>query len=137
MPSFLLPSDLLHRIRRSGRSNSLHLYEWSRPGNSYHAKGLWLTSSHSPAPLLTVIGSPNFGARSVQRDTESSLVVLTQPESALARQLAEEQRAIFKPARLVTLDGERTDDTYEGSVDTAVPPPLWIRIVAKLARPYM
>jgi phosphatidylserine/phosphatidylglycerophosphate/cardiolipin synthase-like enzyme len=130
-------SELLTRIRRAGRCDRLHLYEWSRRGWSYHAKGLWLSVGPDAAPLLTLIGSPNFGARSVQRDTESSLIVLTRPKSMLATQLATEKQQLMRHAKLVTLDGARTDPTYTGPVETAVAPPLWLRILSMLARPYM
>jgi CDP-diacylglycerol--glycerol-3-phosphate 3-phosphatidyltransferase len=58
---------------------SFRAQEYYREGWTYHAKGLWLRSdSGGPSsPLLTCVGSSNFGARSAERDTESQLVVVT------------------------------------------------------------
>jgi hypothetical protein len=39
--------------------------------------GLWLTPLRSRLPLLTTIGSSNFGYRSSERDVECQLVILT------------------------------------------------------------
>lgn len=120
-------------------SHLLHLYEWSRSDWSYHAKGMWLSASPSASssPLLSVIGSPNYGARSVQRDSETSLVLLTRPDSTLSRQLGDEQHRLMQHAHLVTLDGSNTDPENKGRVEKIVPPPLWLRLASRLARPYM
>ena len=46
---------------------------YQRPGWTYHAKGLWLGAP----PLLSVVGSSNFGERSVRRDLELSFTLVT------------------------------------------------------------
>lgn len=127
---FLMNASLSEPIRA-------HLYEWSKSKWSYHAKGMWMTMPDAEAPQLTVIGSPNFGARSVQRDSESALIVLTQADSSLARDLAAERQRLFADSQLVTLDGEKTDEEYHGQVVKAKRQPLWIRILSGIARPYM
>jgi len=37
------------------------LWEFIKPGWTFHAKGLWYTLPNQQKPLLTLIGSPNFG----------------------------------------------------------------------------
>lgn len=37
------------------------LWEFVKPGWTYHAKGLWYTLPDQQKPSLTLIGSPNFG----------------------------------------------------------------------------
>lgn len=37
------------------------LWEFIKPGWTYHAKGLWYTLPDQQKPSLTLIGSPNFG----------------------------------------------------------------------------
>ena len=72
----------------------LHLLEYEREGWTYHAKGLWFleerkvdtcsgSNPRNKTPRsksgggMTLIGSPNFGYRSVERDFESQLLVVT------------------------------------------------------------
>lgn len=53
------------------------LLEYSRPGWEYHAKGIWLRPPGALQPCLTAIGSPNYGHRSVLRDLEAQLLLLS------------------------------------------------------------
>lgn len=160
-----LSSSLLHRLHSFSLSDHIHLYEWSHTGWSYHAKGMWLSiqpksntsvqdksqsqsgsshssssssassSSSSSSPILTVIGSPNYGERSVQRDSETSIIILTQSDSTLSKQLKEEKENILQYAHRVRLDQDEVSESESSQV--AIPPPYWIRILAKLALPYM
>ena len=108
-----------------------HILEWIHPSHSFHAKGLWLTGPHSPSPptptttrspfpptpptplppppppTLTIVGSTNFGERSLERDGEVSLVVVTKRGGVLAEELRKERDRLF--------DGgvEVTRDTFE------------------------
>ena len=103
---------------RLGRSVAVH--EYRRPGWTFHAKGLWWmaggggggggsggaesshdTDSDSPArassssvAALTLIGSPNFGERSVERDLESQCAIAT-TDPALCDTLSDEREAVF------------------------------------------
>ena len=62
----------------------LRISEWQRSGFSFHAKGVWLTPPGHSQPLLTVVGSSNYGERSLERDAESSIVIVTRPTSSAA-----------------------------------------------------
>lgn len=48
--------------------------------------GLWLYLAGSSLPCLTLIGSPNFGYRSVHRDLEAQVAIVTE-NKALQQQL--------------------------------------------------
>lgn len=48
--------------------------------------GLWLYLAGSSLPCLTLIGSPNFGYRSVHRDLEAQIAIVTE-NRALQQQL--------------------------------------------------
>lgn len=50
--------------------------------------GLWLYLAGSSLPCLTLIGSPNFGYRSVHRDLEAQIAIVTESR-ALQQQLHE------------------------------------------------
>lgn len=79
-------------LAAAAESDSMvRIFEWSRPNWTYHAKGLWVQRSPHDLPSLMSIGSPNFGARSVTRDSESQLFVVTSSTS-LAQRILQERR---------------------------------------------
>ena len=50
--------DEVLRSRQHGR---ITLHEYSKPGWTVHAKGLWYHLPDQPLPSMTMVGSPNFG----------------------------------------------------------------------------
>jgi CDP-diacylglycerol--glycerol-3-phosphate 3-phosphatidyltransferase len=77
----------------------IKLFEYQRVGWTYHAKGLWYTSSASMSltslPFLTMVGSPNYGYRSVFKDLETQITILSNNRQ-LQQQLGEEQSVLYK-----------------------------------------
>ena len=76
----------LHRVGRSVLDTAsvtvmyhgqVSLHEYRRPDWTFHAKGLWVAPAPGGPPCLTMVGSPNFGYRSVHRDLETQLTLLT------------------------------------------------------------
>ena len=61
------------------RSTSFSFYEYSRPGWSFHPKGLWVSRGQEVTD--TVIGSSNFGCRSRYRDLEIQFRVQSKSDS--------------------------------------------------------
>lgn len=57
--------------------------EYTRPGWTFHAKGLW--GSSVEGWTANVIGSSNFGHRSFAKDLESNLVLLSQEKDFAAQ----------------------------------------------------
>ena len=55
------------------------MFEYNRPGWTFHGKGFWYTSgtAEDARPSGTIVGSSNFGWRSVLRDMESSVLLHT------------------------------------------------------------
>ena len=43
------------------QNDRIQLWEFVRPGWTYHAKGLWYSLPGQQKPSFTLIGSPNFG----------------------------------------------------------------------------
>ena len=82
------------------------IHEYARPGWTFHAKGLWLLprgggagagAGGEAAPLFTtVVGSSNYGERSLWRDLELQLE-FTSSDSALRARLAAERDALWAP----------------------------------------
>lgn len=73
----LLAKKFYEQIKKHGQENRIALFEYERSSWTYHAKGLWFYPVDSSLPCLTVIGSSNYGERSVNRDLESQICLVT------------------------------------------------------------
>ncbi|KAL1451572.1 hypothetical protein WDU94_005933 [Cyamophila willieti] len=107
-------------------SLKLTMFEYIRKGWTYHAKGLWYADQCDEPPILTLIGSSNFGERSVRRDLECSLLILSE-DVTLHNRLEEEKQSLFESSEMFTLDLARRADRK---------PPLWVQGVLALFRYY-
>ncbi|XP_010617034.1 CDP-diacylglycerol--glycerol-3-phosphate 3-phosphatidyltransferase, mitochondrial [Fukomys damarensis] len=84
-----------------GQQERIQLQEYWRRGWTFHAKGLWLYLAGSSLPCLTLIGSPNFGYRSVHRDLEAQIAIVTESR-ALQQQLHQEQEQLYLRSGVVS-----------------------------------
>lgn len=84
-----ISKKFLQHIAAANQSERIKMFEFERNGWTYHAKGLWYYLPGSYMPDLTLIGSSNFGDRSVQRDLESQICLVT-VNNELQRQLQRE-----------------------------------------------
>ncbi|XP_037013723.2 CDP-diacylglycerol--glycerol-3-phosphate 3-phosphatidyltransferase, mitochondrial [Artibeus jamaicensis] len=84
-----------------GQQGRVRLQEYWRRGWTFHAKGLWLYLAESSLPCLTLIGSPNFGYRSVHRDLEAQIAIVTESQ-ALQQQLHQEQEQLYLRSGVVS-----------------------------------
>ncbi|KAK0162344.1 hypothetical protein PV327_008689 [Microctonus hyperodae] len=89
------------RCEKLGLSERISLREYVRPGWTYHAKGLWYTLPNQKQPSLTLIGSSNFGYRSVKRDLETQIAIVTK-NARLQNALEEEYERIYRNSEAVT-----------------------------------
>ena len=55
----------------------MKILEWYRKGWSYHCKGLWYLNQNF---VSTVVGSANFGFRSIKYDLETQIVMISESE---------------------------------------------------------
>ncbi|KAJ6219932.1 hypothetical protein RDWZM_005744 [Blomia tropicalis] len=108
----------LQRIRKEQNINILY---YNRPSWSFHAKGIWLFGSRY---FLTVIGSTNFGYRSVYRDNEAQLVILSNDER-LREMFRDEHRYLVTDSRAI-LDKDHDLPKV----------PFWVSCFATLFRSY-
>ncbi|OZC10720.1 hypothetical protein X798_02142 [Onchocerca flexuosa] len=97
---------------------NIRLFEYNKPGWSYHAKGLWIDSEQSSLSA-TMIGSSNFGHRSVHRDLEAQFFIITYNEK-LKISLQEERLRILNYATKVDAAVFLRRDHFV---------PLWIHMV--------
>ncbi|XP_072311753.1 CDP-diacylglycerol--glycerol-3-phosphate 3-phosphatidyltransferase, mitochondrial [Eucyclogobius newberryi] len=112
------------RVLRLGQEERVHLHEYHRDEWTFHAKGLWYYLSGQPRPCLTLIGSPNFGYRSVHRDLEAQIAIVTDNEE-LQTQLQEEQERLYRRS------SEVSSATFERP-DRHVK--LWVKLVTPLIK---
>jgi CDP-diacylglycerol---glycerol-3-phosphate 3-phosphatidyltransferase len=73
----LLARQFLEKIKTQKEEDRISLLEYERASWTYHAKGIWYYPNGLSAPFVTVFGSSNYGERSVNRDLESQLCLVT------------------------------------------------------------
>ncbi|KAG8698859.1 CDP-diacylglycerol--glycerol-3-phosphate 3-phosphatidyltransferase [Ceratobasidium sp. 394] len=89
-----------HRQWENGKG--IELSEWECPGWTYHAKGIWYSSSVFEAPYATLFGSTNLNSRSAHLDTEISfLLSVPERENSLRAALRHEVANIRRNANHV------------------------------------
>ncbi len=98
-----LEKQFFEEIQRKGKESKITIDEWSKPGWTYHCKGLWAYLNEQDKPSVTVIGSTNFGLRSMNRDVEAQALVVTQNEQ-LQRQLDDEVEFLRATSERVTAE---------------------------------
>jgi CDP-diacylglycerol---glycerol-3-phosphate 3-phosphatidyltransferase len=84
---------------RLGKNRRMLEYE-GKGNREFHAKGIWWTPKGADAPVITSIGSSNFGRRSLQRDLELQFVVATR-HKGLKSALQAEWNALVSNAAVV------------------------------------
>lgn len=82
----LLEKRFYADLERAGRTDQVRIQEWKRDGWTYHAKGLWLSpqAEGNRDPFMSFIGSSNLSTRSINLDTELSLLMATSSPSLRA-----------------------------------------------------
>ena len=94
--------SFMQQIENSQQGHRLSMLEYSRPGWTFHGKGLWHYRKQEALPYLTIIGSSNFGYRSMYRDLETQLVIATTNQQ-LRQQLHQEQTNLYQKSSPVSL----------------------------------
>mmetsp|Transcript_26881 Transcript_26881/g.33623 ORF Transcript_26881/g.33623 Transcript_26881/m.33623 type:complete len:236 (-) Transcript_26881:151-858(-) len=112
-----LERDIIHKCIQAHQYNSSTLYRYIRPGWTYHAKGLWIGYSQnkdddSRLPNLSVIGSSNFGHRSVYRDLESQIVIISDDDEVRRDLRREWENLKLFSEKAVFLDDETHSPSY-------------------------
>ncbi|KAM4664675.1 CDP-diacylglycerol--glycerol-3-phosphate 3-phosphatidyltransferase, mitochondrial [Discoglossus pictus] len=116
--------QFFNELRRHGQQHRVKLQEYNRVHWTFHAKGLWLYTAGATLPCLTLIGSPNFGYRSVHRDLEAQIAIVTENQE-LQQQLHQEQQ------RLYNLSSDVTPDTF---LHPSRYVKLWVKLVTPLIK---
>ncbi|XP_014248219.1 CDP-diacylglycerol--glycerol-3-phosphate 3-phosphatidyltransferase, mitochondrial [Cimex lectularius] len=106
----------LNIVSNNDQNHRISMCEYRRPDWTYHAKGLWYTLRDEHLPSLTLIGSSNFGSRSVRRDIENQIAIVTENQGLKARLKEEEE----------SLKSFTTPFTIEVGLEPNRKPALWV-----------
>ncbi|CAG8575754.1 5097_t:CDS:2 [Ambispora gerdemannii] len=77
----LFEKQFYDEVRQRGKEDIIKIMEYNRPAWTFHAKGLWCYTNGETRPSLTMIGSPNYGYRSTERDLEAEIIIITKNAS--------------------------------------------------------
>uniref|UniRef100_A0A914VQ02 CDP-diacylglycerol--glycerol-3-phosphate 3-phosphatidyltransferase n=1 Tax=Plectus sambesii TaxID=2011161 RepID=A0A914VQ02_9BILA len=112
-------------FKQAARNNRpVQMFEYDRPGWTFHAKGIWWDWHRRSANSATFVGSTNFGYRSVHRDLEAQLVIVTENEG-LKQRLREERTRLFEYSSLVDANTFRRPDHRVS---------FWVRVMSRFIR---
>lgn len=87
--------NLQENYKSKNQADRIHLFEYEKPEWTYHAKGVWYYLPGQNRPAMTLIGSSNYGERSVNRDLESQVCIVTS-NSSLQQRLHQECDRLFQ-----------------------------------------
>ena len=85
----------ISKFKEAETASRIRLFEYWRPKWTFHAKGLWYYLPESAYPIATMVGSANYGYRSVEKDLEAQFTIVTRNEH-LQKALHEESQRLFK-----------------------------------------
>ncbi|RZC37941.1 CDP-diacylglycerol--glycerol-3-phosphate 3-phosphatidyltransferase, mitochondrial [Asbolus verrucosus] len=91
----LIAKKFQQEFEKYRQADRIRLFEYLRDRWTYHGKGLWYYPHKSEHPCLTLIGSPNFGERSVKRDLETQLAIVTE-NAELRKNFHQECQRLYK-----------------------------------------
>lgn len=94
----LLAKNFFETVYAQKQHTRISMWEYVRPKWTFHAKGLWFYPEGCKLPMMSLVGSPNFGYRSVHRDLETQLYVITLNKSLRLR-FDEEQKNVFDSSK--------------------------------------
>jgi CDP-diacylglycerol--glycerol-3-phosphate 3-phosphatidyltransferase len=105
----------IHDSSSSNKDSDLRIHEFVRPGWTYHAKGLWASYKDPETgellPNVTVLGSTNFGRRSMNRDVEAQVLMITDNKK-LQKNMANEIKNLLNYTVLVNNDTFNNQERY-------------------------
>ncbi|XP_029454996.1 CDP-diacylglycerol--glycerol-3-phosphate 3-phosphatidyltransferase, mitochondrial [Rhinatrema bivittatum] len=113
-----------NEVCSKGQQGRICLQEYYRTNWTFHAKGLWLYQKGHSLPCLTLIGSPNFGYRSVHRDLEAQIAIVTVSQE-LQEQLHQEQNQLYSRSNTVSLSTFEQPNRYVK---------LWVKLLTPLIK---
>ena len=94
---------------------------------NHECVGMWYyPTSISHYPIATLIGSPNFGYRSIEKDLEAQVTLVTKNQN-LQKALHSENQKLFEHSTRVTKETFSTPDRIV---------PRWVKIIVGTCRKF-
>ena len=94
MEKIQLDSTISDTLKSS--KNSLNIWQFERPDWTFHGKGIWLFDGLTDLPYLTTVGSSNYGVRSISRDLEAQVTLIT-ANPQVQQKMKQEYISQFQP----------------------------------------
>ncbi|KAI9506238.1 hypothetical protein BX070DRAFT_187233 [Coemansia spiralis] len=111
----IIELEFLRNARKQYARQDIAIEEYTRPGWTYHGKGVWCYLDQR-LPQMTMIGSPNYGYRSIYRDLEAQLTLI--PGNAeLQTAIHQEALYLLSHSKMVS-ESELSARTYDA--------PMWL-----------
>ena len=103
--------------------DNVRLLSYFRSNWTFHAKGLWLRPATTSDYFLSLCGSPNFGYRSVYRDLELQMAILTKDDN-LVKQFLDEYENISQYSTSISTPDQLPFVSY------------WVRVATRLVKSF-
>jgi CDP-diacylglycerol---glycerol-3-phosphate 3-phosphatidyltransferase len=126
MYAHLLQQFYTH-LKNSSRDKSVTLFEWMKADWTYHGKGMWWTGVGETEPAICNIGSSNYGVRSINRDLESQITIIT--ESPFLRDQLKKETENLKENQKVVTEETFLEKDYQVKG--------WLKFLTKFLAKYM
>ncbi|XP_015366256.1 PREDICTED: CDP-diacylglycerol--glycerol-3-phosphate 3-phosphatidyltransferase, mitochondrial [Diuraphis noxia] len=117
-----LTNTFFDKVENLKLHERISCFEYQRTGWTFHSKGLWYTPNNYELPVLTAVGSSNYGARSLNCDLESQLIIVTNNKK-LQQNFHTEKNYVYESTSLYIPEGE-------------FKAPLWVRLVLRVFKNY-
>ncbi|KAJ2081668.1 CDP-diacylglycerol--glycerol-3-phosphate 3-phosphatidyltransferase [Coemansia sp. RSA 988] len=96
----IIEHGFLRDVMKHGRNNDVAVAEYERDGWTFHGKGVWCYLDRR-LPQLTMIGSPNYGYRSIYRDLEAQVTLIPGSEH-LRKAVHQEAQCLLAQSKAVS-----------------------------------
>ncbi|XP_050391449.1 CDP-diacylglycerol--glycerol-3-phosphate 3-phosphatidyltransferase, mitochondrial [Patella vulgata] len=119
-----IAKQFYNQLMKYGQTQRIQMCEYYRQDWTFHVKGLWYYLPNQALPSLTLVGSPNFGYRSVYRDLECQTAIVTD-NTRLQEQLRQEHVRLYQSSNPVKEDLWKRRDRHV---------PTWVKLVTSVIK---
>ncbi|KAJ2800329.1 CDP-diacylglycerol--glycerol-3-phosphate 3-phosphatidyltransferase [Coemansia guatemalensis] len=96
----IIEHGFLRDVAKHGRNKDVAVAEYKRDGWTFHGKGVWCYLNQR-LPQLIMVGSPNYGYRSIYRDLEAQVTLIPGSEH-LRKDIHQEAQRLLAQSKTVS-----------------------------------
>jgi len=126
VPALYVYLSMLFYRKIQAIGKSIKLFEYTKPNWTFHAKGMWIGPRENDSWSATVVGSSNYGHRSIFRDLEAQVLIVTSNKKLITR-IADERKHIMEHMTRVDMSTFQRPDHFV---------PMWVRIFSRFFRSF-